>query len=419
MTEIKLLPGQRGGVAAAPSSKSHAHRLLICAALGSDRVRIDCGDISKDIAATVKCLEALCADISEENRGLLCVEPRRRYTADAKLLLCGESGSTLRFLIPVCGALGESVIFPMEGRLADRPLAPLDNLLRQQGMSIEKRGSSLYCSGKLRSGIFEIPGDISSQYISGLLFALPLLGGDSVIRITGKTESSAYIAMTESALRASGIDFEHIGNEYRIPGNQHYRLKGNCTAEGDYSNGAFFLCMGALSERGITVKNMPENTLQGDKAVIDILRRFGAELNICGSEITVKKGELRGCEIDASGIPDLIPVLSVIAAAAKGETRIINAARLRLKESDRLAATAALLKNLGGCVTELSDGLIINGGGNLKGGTADSCNDHRIAMSAAVAACICTEPVTVLNPECTSKSFPRFWENFEQLERFL
>ena len=416
MTEITLLPGQRSGITAAPSSKSHAHRLLICAALGGEKVNIDCGDISKDIAATAKCLEALCADISEGADGLMSVEPKRKASEQVKILHCGESGSTLRFLIPVCGALGESVVFNMEGRLSDRPLAPYDELLREHGMSIEKDGSRLFCSGRLRSGVFSIPGDISSQYISGLLFALPLLDGDSIIRITGKLESSAYIAMTESALIASGIDFEHKGNEYRIRGNQRYAL--SCgAAEGDYSNGAFFLCMGALSEGGITVKNMPAETLQGDSAVVDILRSFGAQIEVCGSEITIKKGSLTGCEIDASGIPDLVPVLSVVAAAAKGETRIINAARLRLKESDRLKTTAELLSRLGGDVTELTDGLIINGTGTLRGGTVNSYNDHRIAMSAAVAACISTAPVTVEGPECTAKSFPRFWENFEQLER--
>ncbi len=417
MTEITLLPGQRSGFTAAPSSKSHAHRLLICAALGSEKVNIYCGDISKDIAATAKCLEALCADISVGADGLISVEPERKCSEQVKVLQCGESGSTLRFLIPVCGALGESVVFNMEGRLADRPLAPLDALLREHGMEIVRDGSRLYCSGRLRSGVFSIPGDISSQYISGLLFALPLLDGDSVIRITGRLESSAYIAMTESALKASGISFERKENEYRIRGNQHYALSGNCTAEGDYSNGAFFLCMGALSERGITAKNMPSETLQGDSAIVDILRRFGAQVEVRGSEITVKKGGLKGCVIDASGIPDLVPVLSVLAAAAEGETRIINAARLRLKESDRLKATAELLSRLGGDVTELDDGLIINGTGALTGGTVDSFNDHRIAMSAAVAACISTAPVTVIQPECTAKSFPRFWENFEQLER--
>ena len=399
MTEITLPHGERSGVTAAPASKSHAHRLLICAALGNGSISIDRDDISNDIAATQQCLDAL-----------------RSETSDKKILHCGESGSTLRFLIPICGALGESVEFDMEGRLPDRPLYPFDELLRSHGMSIEKRGSRLCCSGKLRSGVFEIPGDISSQFISGLLFALPLLEGDSVIRVTGKTESAAYIAMTESAIKSAGIRFEHKENEYTVFGNQRYEIKENCAVEGDWSNAAFFLCMGAVSEGGITVKNMPQNSLQGDRQVAEILSRFGAEVSADGSEITVKKKALSGCEIDASGIPDLIPVLSVVAAAAEGETRIINAARLRLKESDRLSATAQLLRSLGGSVTELPDGLVINGTGKLSGGTVDSFNDHRIAMSAAVASCICTAPVTVLNPECTNKSFPSFWEKFEKLE---
>lgn len=416
MKEIKLMPGPRRGVTAAPSSKSHAHRLLICAALGSAPVRVDCGELSRDISATAQCLAALCADIREVRPGVLEVRPAVKRPAAQAILPCGESGSTLRFLLPVVGALGQSVIFRMEGRLSERPLAPLDTVLQQHGMHIEQRGSELICSGTLRSGDFEIPGDISSQFISGLLFALPLLTGDSRIRITRKTESGAYIAMTEQALRTAGIRFTHTGNTYTVPGDQRYALPELCASEGDYSNGAFFLCMGALSEAGITVRNLPEETLQGDHAVLALLRRFGAEVERRGSEVTVRKGQLTGCDIDAAEIPDLVPILSVVAAAAQGETRIRNAARLRLKESDRLRTTAGLLRSLGGTVQELEDGLLIRGCGSLVGGTADPHNDHRIAMSAAAAGSICTRPVTVLDPECTAKSFPRFWEAFEQLE---
>ena len=414
MTELTLSPGMRTGTVSAPSSKSHAHRLLICAALGKEKLSIDCGDISMDIAATAACLDALCADIHCGGDGIITLEPRPGKEG-SRLLPCGESGSTLRFLIPVCGALGESVTFKMEGRLSERPLAPLDGLLREHGMSIEREGSLLHCSGRLRSGDFEIPGDISSQYISGLLFALPLLEGDSVLRVTGKTESEAYIAMTESALSSSGIVFRKQGGEYRIPGKQVYALKDGCRAEGDLSNAAFFLCMGALSERGITVENIPTDTLQGDRAVIDLLRRFGASVTEKGGSVTVRRGELKGLEIDASGIPDLVPVLSVVASQAEGETRIVNASRLRLKESDRLSSTAALINGLGGRVSELADGLVILGG-RLDGGIAYSCNDHRIAMSAAAAACVCRGPVTVTEPECTRKSFPRFWDTFTKLE---
>lgn len=415
MTEITLLPGTRYGSVRAPSSKSQAHRLLICAALGKGETSVYCGEVSKDIAATANCLNSLCADISETDAGLFRISAKAESSEPA-LLPCSESGSTLRFLIPVCGALGKSVVFKMEGRLPERPLAPFDSLLRGHGMSIEKKGDELHVSGKLQSGVFEIAGDISSQFISGLLFALPLLNGDSTIRITGKTESQAYITMTENAIEKAGIRFEKIGNEYTVFGRQSYTLPDGSSAEGDYSNGAFFLCLGALSDEGIRVKNLPECSAQGDKEILNILRRFGADICTSGDEISVKKGALKGIRIDASGIPDLVPVLATLAAAAEGETEIYNAARLRLKESDRLRATAELITNLGGEVEELPDGLIVRGGG-LRGGKIDSFNDHRIAMSAAVAACICTEAVTVCNPECTQKSFPLFWESFQGLER--
>lgn len=414
MNEITLLPGQRSGVVRAPSSKSQAHRLLICAALGESACTVNCGEKSKDIEATAKCLAALCADIKELFSGIYRVFPARK--SGGAVLPCGESGSTLRFLLPVCGALGKSAVFKMEGRLPERPLYPFDELLCARGMSIEKCGDELRVSGRLQSGVFEIAGDVSSQFISGLLFALPLLDGDSVIRITGKTESRAYIELTESALKSADIRFEKSENEYTVFGNQKYALPDGAGAEGDYSNGALFLCMGALSESGIRVVNLPEASLQGDKKIVDILRRFGADVSVRRNEITVRKGNLCGCEIDASDIPDLVPVCAVTATAAEGETRIYNAARLRLKESDRLSATAELITNLGGSVTELPDGLIIRGGG-LRGGKISSYNDHRIAMSAAVAACICTEPVTISNPNCTDKSFPLFWERFEALER--
>lgn len=413
---ITVTGGQRCGVTSAPSSKSHAQRLLICAGLGEHSVTLDCGDISKDIAAAASCVQTLCAEVVQLGEGVLRVRPQKKPSAGVKTLHCGESGSTLRFLIPVCGALGESVVFKMEGRLSERPLSPLGEVLTAHGMTIERRGTDLHCSGRLTGGEFEIAGNVSSQFISGLLFALPLLDTDSRLTVTGKLESSAYIAMTENALRQSGIEFTKENNVYTVPGGQRYRLNEACTVEGDLSNAAFFLCMGALSDEGVTVKNIPEHTSQGDRKIIDILRRFGANVEINGSSVTIKKEKLTACTVDAAEIPDLVPVVSVVAAAAEGDTHIINAARVRLKESDRLMTTATLLTTLGASVEEKPDGLIIHGGRPLHGGTVDSFNDHRIAMSAAVAACICTEPVTVTGCECVNKSFPRFWEKFNGLE---
>ncbi len=414
MTEY-IAPGQRSGSVEVPASKSQAHRLLIAAALGTGETEISCDGISRDISATIACLNALGADISDCGGGLLRVRPIQAPPRGARALSCGESGSTLRFLLPVAGALGAEAEFHMEGRLPQRPLAPLDGELISHGMDIALDGDVLRCRGKLTAGNYSIPGNISSQYISGLLLALPYLEGDSVLTVTGDIESGAYISMTEDALRLAGIDLGKSGRNYVIKGGQRARLPERLRVEGDYSNAAFFLCIGALSEKGVTVSGLSENSLQGDRAALDILRRFGAEVETDGQSISVRGGRLRGCVIDAAPIPDLIPALSAVAAAAEGETRVINAARLRLKESDRLSATARMLNGLGGDVTELEDGLIIRGGKGLSGGKVDSCGDHRIAMSAAVAACVCSGPVAVDGSECVQKSYPRFWRDYGAL----
>ena len=303
----------------------------------------------------------------------------------------------------------------MEGRLPERPLEPLRTILCEHGMKIEKTGDLLVCSGKLSGETFEIPGNVSSQYVTGLLAALPRMSADTVLRVTGNVESAAYIAMTEQVLRMAGIRFEKVGWEYSISGGQMYDLPEHVEVEGDWSNAAFFLCMGALSPAGVCVAGLHRHSAQGDRAVLDILREMGAEVTAEEETVTVRRGTLRGVTIDARPIPDLIPVLSVLAALAEDETVIEHAGRLRLKESDRLQTTAALLSALGGSVRELPDGLIISGRGRLSGGTADACGDHRIAMSAAMAACGCEGPVTVLGSECVAKSYPAFWEGFASL----
>ncbi len=429
MSDIVLSAGERTGSVKIPASKSQAHRLLICAALGKESTEIICDGISKDIAATAECLRALGAGIAlDEGAGRFLIKPitqsgslrSKRSAADTKNafcnLHCGESGSTLRFLIPVAGALGRSVVFHMEGRLPERPLAPFDDELRAHGMEIKQEGSLLYCSGKLKAGEYTLPGNVSSQYISGLLMALPFLEGESTLKIAGSLESAGYVAMTEEVLHIAGINFEKTADKYRIKGGQRTELPQVTEAEGDYSNAAFFLCAGALSERGVRVCGLSEESVQGDRAVLDVLRRFGAEVTENNGAVTVKRQRLRGIMIDAGPIPDLIPVLSVVAAAAEGETKIINAGRLRLKESDRISSTAAMLTALGADVTELEDRLVINGKTALTGGIVDSANDHRIAMAAAVAACVSQNPVTVCGSECTAKSYPRFWDDFKSID---
>ena len=410
-----IIPGARTGRVRIPASKSQAHRLLICAALGEEKTEVVCDGISADIAATAKCLSALGAKIEEMETGFL-VSPIKKVPEGRCELYCGESGSTLRFLLPIVGALGVQAAFHREGRLPQRPLAPLDGVLTAHGMTLSEDGDILLCSGQLQAGDYEITGNVSSQYISGLLMALPRLAGESTLTVTGTLESAAYVAMTEDALRLSGVEFSKNGASYAIPGGQRFRLPARTAVEGDWSNAAFFLCMGALAKEGIRVEGLNLKSSQGDRGVLDVLRAFGAAVSEEENAVTVRRGTLRGVTVDASPIPDLIPVLSVVASVAAGETRVENAYRLRLKESDRLQSTANLLRALGGRVEEKEDGLVITGVSALHGGAVETQNDHRLAMSAAVAACAAMGEVTVDNDACVAKSYPRFWEDYGSLK---
>lgn len=420
-----ISPGFRSGAVEIPASKSRAHRLLICAALGEKETVLRCCGVSRDIQATVGCLNAMGAEIIQEED---CFRVRP-IAADKKSgpvrekkqpaeLPCGESGSTLRFLLPVVGALGLDAVFHMEGRLPERPLEPLRSLLTEHGMSLRQEKERLFCTGKLKAGEFRIPGNISSQYVSGLLFALPLLPEESRLTVEEPVESADYINMTEDALKLFGYRCGKQGWTYSLaprgrgPGGPDF-----CEVERDWSSAAFFLVLGALGGRGVTVRGMNLQSGQGDRKILELLKTFGADVRERENGITVKPGRLRGFRIDASLIPDLVPVLSVAAALAEGETRIERAGRLRLKESDRLTSTTAFLSGIGADITELRDGLLIRGKRSLRGGAVDSAGDHRIAMSAAVAAAGCEAPVSIRGAECTDKSFPGFWETLGGLKR--
>lgn len=407
-------PGQRSGCVTIPASKSCAHRLLICAAFSNKETTLICDGISKDIAATMHCLNELGAVISVKNDQIRVIPVTE--IPDHCDLYCGESGSTLRFLLPIVGALGVKGVFHMEGRLPERPLSPLKEELMAHGMQIRQQNHLLYCEGQLTSGYYEIPGNISSQYISGLLFALPLLDGDSTLTVTDTIESASYIDMTENALLQYGFQFIKFGHQYNIPGRQQGKGNQHLIVESDWSNAAFFLCMGALSEKGIQVSGLHQDSRQGDRKILDLLRSFGSDIIIENNNIFVKKHHLSGICIDAREIPDLIPTISAVAAISSGITKIEHAARLRLKETDRLTTTAEMLRNIGADIEETADGLIIYGKDTLSGGTIDACNDHRIAMAAAVAACACDGPVHIIDAECVQKSYPAFWEHFDQLE---
>ncbi|MBQ5970741.1 MAG: 3-phosphoshikimate 1-carboxyvinyltransferase [Clostridia bacterium] len=385
------------------ASKSAAHRMLICAALADGPSVLSLNATSEDIHATLRCLCALGATITADG-DCLTVTPPAQYPEEADFD-CGESGSTLRFLVPIAAALGIKASFTGRGRLPQRPMQPLLDALRSHGVAVAD-GVPLRISGKLRPGVFTVPGNISSQFITGLLLALPLCGGESLLRVQGSLESRPYVDLTMQALSRFGVMIPEKANSFDIPA-ARYR-HGNFIVEGDWSNAAFWLCA------GVAVRGLDMTSVQGDRRVLDCLRAFGATVDAADGAVRADCGGLHGCEINAADIPDLVPVLAVLAAAATGRTRIVGAARLRLKESDRIAATAAMLTALGGTVQETDDGLLIDGRPTLAGGTVDGAGDHRIVMAAAVAAQRCAGPVTICGAEAVNKSYPSFFTDYQK-----
>jgi 3-phosphoshikimate 1-carboxyvinyltransferase len=416
-SDVKVSPRELNGAVRAIPSKSQAHRALICAALADKPTSIACEGSSDDITATADCLSALGAKIERES-GVYVVHPLKRGTNDIAALSCGESGSTFRFMLPIVGALGRKVSFILKGRLPERPLSPLYEELVRHGAELSPQGTVPFCASEgIAPGHYSLDAGVSSQFISGLLFALPLLDGDSELQLTGQAESFPYIELTLAMLEIFGIKTEFKGNGFFIPGGQTYRSPGKVMVEGDWSNAAFWLSAGAIGKGRITCTGLNFNSRQGDRAILDILAKFGARIEIKESDsaVTVSGGKLRGIEIDARDIPDLVPVLSVVAAVAGGTTVIRNAGRLRTKESDRLAAVSDILRALGADADETTDGLIIHGGKAFKGGKVSSRGDHRIAMSAAIAATICAEPVVIQGAQAVNKSYPGFFDDLRLL----
>jgi 3-phosphoshikimate 1-carboxyvinyltransferase len=417
--KVTVLPVSRFGCARVPSSKSAAHRMLICAALSGARSELVLDGCSEDATATARCLGAMGAKIekyAEEGREVLSVTPVDFDALPEKAVMdAGESGSTYRFLLPVICALGLNAEIQLRGRLSERPMKPLFDALTEGGASISACGTMVSVSCRIRPGTYRLPGNISSQFISGMLFALPLLDGDSRLVIEGDTESRHYIEMTENVIDGAGIIFFREPDGYMIPGNQKYAFSGRKTVEADWSGAAFLLAAGALSRKGIAVKGLELNSIQGDRKILELLRSFGARIEYGTDEsgresVRVFKKELKAIDVDAKEIPDLVPVISAVAALAEGTTRIYNASRLRLKESDRIESTAAMIRSLGGCAEITEDGLLVHGRQELSGGFVDSFGDHRIAMAAAVASAGCKASVTVSDPGCVAKSFPDFWK---------
>ncbi len=424
MGDFKIYPRKLNGEVKIPPSKSMAHRAVICAALGDGVSKVTNIDYSDDIIATIEAMSSLGARITkkEEHLEICGIKSPENIEANLvrneRLIDCNESGSTLRFLVPIAALFDGVNRFVGRGNLGKRPLDTYYNIFDEQNIkySYKEGVLDLKTEGKLQSGEFKVKGNISSQFITGLLFTLPLLDGDSKILITTEMESKGYIDLTLSAMKDFGIEI--INNNYEefiIKGNQTYKSR-DYRVEGDYSQGAFFFCADALSNN-VILNDLKLDSLQGDKEVIDILTRMGLDIiNKNNGLIGIANERLKATIIDGSQCPDIIPVVALVAALSTGTTEIINAGRLRIKECDRLAAVTSELNKLGAKIKEREDGLIIEGVKELKGGAEIwSHKDHRIAMTIAIASTVCKDPIVLKDYECVSKSYPQFWEDFKSL----
>ena len=408
-----------------PSSKSMGHREIICAGLAAGTSIIDNISMSKDIEATMRCLKAINVAVDEipsmiEGRKALQISGTGLPMAAADSVDCGESGSTLRFFLPLGANLNCPLTFTGHGKLVSRPLQAYYDIFDEKFIQYFSDNGNLpvTVNGRLTPGTYKLPGDVSSQFVSGLLFVLPLLNGDSVIEITSPLESSAYVDMTINCLAKFGVQIENERGEHRrylVPGKQHYVAQ-DSQVEGDWSQAAFWTVGGSLGA-SITCQGVNVNSLQGDQAVVSIMERMGAKLQQDANSVTVNGGATKATVIDAANCPDIIPVLTVLAAVSEGTTKIINAGRLRIKECDRLAAMTSELNKMGAAITEEPEGLTIVGKPEgLRGGVkVDAWNDHRIAMSLAIAAQKCAGPIILSGAESVAKSYPTFWEDYKSV----
>lgn len=382
---VTILPGTLKGAVTPPSSKSQTHRAVLALMLAQGEGKLSNLAVSEDIQATQDCVAALKSGQPAQADGL-------------PLLDCGESGSTLRFLIPVALAVRGGGHFTGRGRLMERPQGPYIRLFEEKGILWNQEGGCLTVAGQLEPGVYALPGNVSSQFITGLLYALPLLPGDSRIVLTTPLESRGYVDMTLDMLRRFDIKVEEQEDGFLVPGNQTYQAR-DLTLEADWSGAAFWYAANFLGAQ-VDIQGLNPDSVQGDRQIGTLYWKLA------------RPGDV---DIDLSQCPDLAPPLAVMAAVRKGTTRFVHAGRLRMKESDRLETIARTLNALGAKAQVGEDTLTLEGLDHLEGGTVDGCNDHRIAMMAAVAAVACKEPVTILGAECVKKSYPRFWEDYTAL----
>jgi 3-phosphoshikimate 1-carboxyvinyltransferase len=401
--DIKIKPSKLSGTVEIPSSKSMTHREIICASLSKGTSIVSGVTFSKDIYATLSAMESLGAEYTIQGDTITIkgiTTPK-----DVANIDCCESGSTLRFIIPIVGALGVQATLIGQGRLPERPITPYVRELPKRGITFDYHNTMPFSmSGKLTSGTFELEGDVSSQFVSGLLFALPLLDGDSKVVMTSTLQSKPYVDMTIQSMANYGVTIDETDYGYYIRGNQEYTPL-NHKVEGDYSQAGFFYVANAIGN-DIKLENLLEDSIQGDRKIVEICEKA------C---YNITNGRLNAYTIDAQDIPDLVPILAVLGSFGDGTSRIVGAERLKIKESDRLIATADALNRLGGKVTPTDDGLIIEPIDHFTGGIVDGFGDHRIVMATAIASTRATGEVTILGANAVEKSYPDFFKDFKKL----
>ncbi len=406
---VEVFPSILEGQLLVPTSKSLTHRALICAALAKGKSTIHNVVFSEDIQATMQALSQIGAKFDIEN-DTVYVKGVKSIKAPTNPVNCNESGSTLRFLIPILSLSNKPVEFVGKPGLLKRPQSVYENIFKEDNIFFTHNLEKIVVNGSIKAKKYIIDGSISSQFFTGLLFALPLLQEDSIITIEGTLESKGYIDLTVDILAHFGIDIQELENGYFIEGKQSYEPN-EYTVEGDYSQAAFFLVAGIING-SINIENLSHESLQGDREIIEIIKRMKGRIIFTENGFTATKSETSGTTIDISNCPDLGPIVALLGCVSKGTTTITNAARLRLKESDRIESTVQTLLSLGANIKTNDDDIIIYGKQKLSGGVVDSHKDHRIAMMATIASLRCENPVVITGANAVNKSYPHFFEDF-------
>ncbi len=414
--QLTISPSKLTGTVKSPPSKSMTHRAIFAAALSNGNSVINNVSASDDIETTFNAVKAIgCKLFSlDKTVKVVGIGQKKDFINDEELnICCLESGSTLRFLIPIIAAFGINARIFGKGRLLERPIKPYVDSFRDKGVNITKELDFIHISGKLVPGKFTIDGSLSSQFVTGLLLALPILNGDSEIEIVGNLGSKPYVDMTIDVLKFFGIVINEIRSGYQIFGNQTYKSC-NYTVEGDYSQAAFFEVLGCINP--VKIKGLKRNSYQGDKIMLNLIESCGANVEWQDNAVVVKPGNrLKAFRASVINTPDLAPAMSVLACMCEGSSKIEGISRLKLKESDRIVSTTSMIKSLGGEIKVFDNYMIVEGVKKLAGGTVDSYNDHRIVMAASIAAAYSKDPVKILNAQSVNKSYPNFFEDYKSL----